>query len=415
MTKRTYTKGFEKGEIIFKEGDSGDCAYLIDSGRVEIQVEGLDGERTPVAILGVGDIFGEMAIIDGGDRSATAMALDHCELVEVSREQLNERIEDADPVVRFLLSILLNRLRETLKDSGDPTRTSLPADAMSTNIINLSDYKTNADVVEKIKLEKSLKNALDGNEFRIHYQPIVDVRTNEVAGFEALMRWNNPDRGIVRPDIFMGIAEETSLIVPIGHWIIKKTFRDFAKLKQNLKAEGAYKKKLFLSINIAAKQFNDPNLFDVINNTANYYSVKPSEIKLEITERVLLGGNFVYEWISRARKYGYSVALDDFGTGYSSLSYLANLEVNNLKIDKSFVEKMLKDPKSKSIVKSLLQMAKDLKLSVIAEGVESQAEWELLRKFGCTFVQGYYFSKPLPMADIFFMLTGKERTKKKVA
>ena len=411
MAKHTYTRGFNKGEVIFNEGDEGDCAYLIDSGRVEILVEGLDGEKTPVAILGVGDIFGEMSIIDGADRTATAIALDSCELVEVSKEQLNERIEDADPVVRFLLSILLNRLRETLKDSSDPTRTNLPADALSTNIINLSDYKTNADVVEKIKLEKSLKNALDANEFRIHYQPIVDLKTNEIAGFEALMRWHNPDRGIVRPDIFMGIAEETSLIVPIGHWIIKRTLRDFAKLKQNLKAEGAYKKRLFLSVNIAAKQFNDPNLFDVINQTANYYGVRPSEIKLEITERVLLGGTFVYDWIKKARAMGYSVALDDFGTGYSSLSYLANLEVNNLKIDKSFVEKMIKDPKSKSIVKSLLLMAKDLNLSVIAEGVETQEEWELLTKFGCTFIQGYYFSKPIPMADIFFMLTGKGKKK----
>lgn len=413
MTKRSYTRGFEKGEVIFSEGEIGDCAYLIDSGRVEIQVAGIDGDITPVAILGVGDIFGEMAIIDSGERSATAVALDHCELVEVSKTQLNERIEDADPIVRFLLSILLNRLRETLKDSSDPTRTNLPSEALSTNIINLNDYKTNADVVEKIKLEKSLKNALDENEFRIHYQPIVDVRTNEVAGFEALMRWNNPDRGIVRPDLFMGIAEETSLIVPIGHWIVKKTFRDFAKLKQNLKAEGAYHRKLFLSINIAAKQFNDPNLFNVISETANYYSIKPSEIKLEITERVLLAGAFVFDWIARARKAGYSVALDDFGTGYSSLSYLANLEVNNLKIDKSFVEKMITDNKSKSIVRSLLQMAKDLNLTVIAEGVENQEEWEILRKFGCTFIQGYYFSKPLPMADIFFMLAGSK--KKKVA
>lgn len=411
MTKRTYTKGFEKGEVIFKEGEIGDCAYLIDSGRVEIQVAGIDGDITPVAILGVGDIFGEMAIIDSGERSATAVALDHCELVEVSKAQLNERIEDADPIVRFLLSILLNRLRETLKDSSDPTRTNLPSEALSTNIINLSDYKTNADVVEKIKLEKSLKNALDENEFRIHYQPIVDIRTNEVAGFEALMRWNNPDRGIVRPDLFMGIAEETSLIVPIGHWIVKKTFRDFAKLKQNLKAEGAYHRKLFLSINVAAKQFNDPNLFNVISETAKYYSIKPNEIKLEITERVLLAGAFVFDWIARARKEGYSVALDDFGTGYSSLSYLANLEVNNLKIDKSFVEKMITDSKSKSIVRSLLQMAKDLNLTVIAEGVETQEEWDILRKFGCTFIQGYYFSKPLPMSEIFFMLAGTKKKK----
>lgn len=415
MSKTTYTKAFKKGEVIFKEGDAGECAYLIDSGSVEIQVSNLDDNSTPVANLGVGDIFGEMAIIDGAIRSATAVALEGCELVEVSKNQLNERIEDADPVVRFLLSILMNRLKETIKDNGDPTRTNLPAEAYSTNIINLSDFKTNSEVVEKIKLEKSLKNALDSNEFKIHYQPIVDVKSGEVAGFEALMRWNNPDRGVVSPDVFMGIAEETSLIIPIGHWIIKRTFRDFAKLKQNLKSENALNKKLFLSINIAAKQFNDPNLFTILNNTAKYYSLRPSEIKLEITERVLLAGNSVFDWIKKARKKGYSVALDDFGTGYSSLSYLSNLEVNNLKIDKSFIEKMVSDNKTKCIVKSLVGMAKDLNLTVIAEGVETKEEWDMLKEFNCSFIQGYYYSKPIPMADIYYMLAGIDKDKKKAA
>jgi EAL domain-containing protein (putative c-di-GMP-specific phosphodiesterase class I) len=411
LAKHTYTKAYLRGDTIFAEGDVGGCAYLIDSGRVEIQVDSLDGTKTPVAILGVGDIFGEMAIIDGSPRSASAVALEECEVVEVSKEQLNERVEDADPVVRFLLSILLNRLRETLKGSSDPTKTNLPVEATTTNIINLSDYKSNADVVEKIKLEKSLKNALDENEFTVHYQPIVDVKTNDVAGFEALMRWHNSERGFVRPDIFMGIAEETSLIVPIGHWIIKRTIRDFAKLKQNLKNDKKYKNRMFLSINIAAKQFNDPHLFEILNKTAKYYSIPPEEIKLEITERVLLQGNFVFDWIKKARKKGYSVALDDFGTGYSSLSYLANLEVNNLKIDKSFVEKMVNDPKSRSIVKSLIRMAKDLNLTVIAEGVETKDEWEMLRSFGCTYIQGYYFSKAIPMADVYYLLSGTEKKK----
>ncbi len=411
MGKHSYTRLFRKGEYLFREGDIGDCAYLIDSGRVEILAADLEGGQTPVAILGVGDILGEMAIIDGSSRSASAIALEDCEVVEVSQESLKERVEDADPVVRFLLSILTNRLRETIKDNNDPTRSGLPIEASTTNIINLSDYQTSADVVEKIKLEKSLKHALDKNEFRVHYQPIIDAKTSTVAGFEALMRWNNSDRGVVRPDIFMGIAEETSLIVPIGHWIIQRTIRDFAKLKQNLKAEKKYKNKMFLSINIAVKQFNDPQLFNILNKTAKYYSVPPEEIKLEITERVLIQGPFILEWIQKARKHGYSVALDDFGTGYSSLSYLSNLDVNNLKIDKSFVDKMLKDSKSQSIVKSIIRMAKELKLTVIAEGVESKAEADLLKQFGCTYIQGYFYSKPLPMADIFFMMAEKDKKK----
>jgi len=411
LSNLSYTKSYKKGDIVFKEGDIGDCAYLIDSGRVEIQVTNLDG-NTPVAILGVGDIFGEMAIIDGANRSASAVALEPCELVEVSTDQLNERVEEADPIVRFLLTILINRLRETVKNAGDPTRTNLPVDAQSTNIINLSDYKSNVDVIDKIKLEKSLKSALDANEFKIHYQPVVNAKTMEVAGFEALMRWHSKERGIVRPDIFMGIAEETSLIIPMGHWIIQRTFRDFAKLKQNLLNQNVDHGDLFLSVNIAAKQFNDKNLFEVLNKTAKYYKLKPWEIKLEITERVLLGGSFVFDWIKKARKIGYSIALDDFGTGYSSLSYLANLEVTNLKIDKSFIEKMVKDPKTKSIVKSIIRMAKDLDLKVIAEGIETKEEWDILNAMDCELIQGYYFSKAIPMKDIFAMLVGDVKDKK---
>ena len=410
LSKRSYTRLYKKGEILFKEGDPGNCAYLIDSGRVEIIARDIDGSKTPVAILGVGDILGEMAFIDGSPRSASAIALEDSEVVEVSKDQLNERVEDADPVVRFLLSILTNRLKETLKDSNDPTRSHLPVEASTTNIINLADYKTSGvDVVEKIKLEKSLKHARDANEFRVHYQPRVEARTGNIAGFEALMRWNSEDRGMVRPDIFMGIAEETSLIVPIGHWIIQRTIRDFAKLKQNLKAEKKYANKMFLSINVAVKQFNDPQLFKILNATAEYYSVPPDEIKLEITERVLIQGTFVLEWIKKARKFGYSVALDDFGTGYSSLSYLSNLDVNNLKIDKSFVDKMLKDPKSQSIVKSIIRMAKDLKLTVIAEGVEDVKEANILKQLGCTYIQGYYYSKALPMRDVYYLLTGRDK------
>ena len=242
----------------------------------------------------------------------------------------------------------------------------------------------------------------------MHYQPILDFKTGNIAGFEALMRWNSPERGMVRPDIFMGVAEETSLIIPMGQWIIQRVCYDFARLKKKMIAAGTYDDKLFIGINIAVKQFNDPKLFKVLNECAKKYKLKTSEIKLEITERVLIAGDFVFDWIRKAREEGYSVALDDFGTGYSSLSYLANLEVNNIKIDKSFVDKIVKDKKTASIVQSIVKLSHALNLTVIAEGVETKEEWDLLKEYGCNYMQGYLYSKPLKLSDLIEMMIEKE-------
>ncbi len=405
MADSNFFKFYRKGEVIFKQGDPGTCAYLIESGQVEVVLES-EGNTTPVALLGDGDIFGEMAIIDGSDRSASAVAASPCQLIEVSKEQLNERVDEADPIVRFLITILMDRLRGSI---GLMSPEEL--EQTHSQVINLNDFKKKAEVVEKIKFEKSMRAALENEEFDVHYQPILDFKTKKVAGFEALMRWNHPERGMVRPDIFMGIAEETSLIIPMGQWIIYRVTSDFAHLKNELRAAGKNTDNLFVSINIAAKQFNDKHLFNVLTDATKRNKLKPSEIKLEITERVLIGGTLVYDWIKVARKYGFNVALDDFGTGFSSLSYLANLEVNSLKIDKSFVDKMIKDEKSRNIVKFLVGLSKSLNLEVIAEGVEQQKEWAMLKDFGCDYMQGYLYSKPLPLTGILELLAPSRKKK----
>lgn len=408
MRKNNLIK-FKSGQTIFNKDDSGEHAYLINSGVVEVR----NGDIA-IAILGEGEIIGEMAIIDGSTRSATAIALDNCELIEISKAQLNERIDDADPVVKFLISMLMTRLRESLS-SDEVSDHTKPNFITTGKVVSLDNFKSNKDVVEKIKLETELRDAIVENELRVHYQPILDFRTGNISGFEALMRWQSPDRGFVRPDVFIGVAEETSLIIPMGHWIIKQSIKDFARLKTALINEGKYKKPMFMSINVAAKQFADKDLFKVLNFCVEKYRVDPREIKLEITERVLLAGDFVFKWIDMARAKGYSVALDDFGTGYSSLNYLANLSVNNLKIDKSFVDKIIENEKSRSIVKSIIDMSKNLNISVIAEGVEEQKEWDLLRSFGCDYMQGYLYSKPLAYNDLIALLSRSAGHKKKAA
>lgn len=395
-TKNQLTRSYLPGEIVFTEGEQGDCAFLIDEGRVEICLE--DDAKTPVAILGVGEIFGEMSIIDGTKRSATARALSHCKLSVVSKTQLIERLEDADPVVRLLISMLMDRIRRSNKRVG--ARPTLVQKIQAAKKKHVNDIDFTKDVIEKIRFEKELHQALAKEEFSLHFQPIFDFKSGMLGGFEALARWDSPEHGMVRPDIFMGIAEETSLIVPLGQWIIKKACLEFANVIKKFTDQEAYKSDIFISINVSGRQMSDPKFFEVLQKSVWSNGLKPKQIKLEITERVLVGGTYVFEWIRRCRDMGFSIALDDFGTGYSSMAYLNQLEVNNIKIDKSFVQDMNENPNTKVIVRNLIKMAKGLQKQVIAEGVETEAQYQTLKKMGATYAQGYLLSRPLPIEKI---------------
>lgn len=419
MGRSVFIKKFKEGDVIFRQGDEGSCAYLIDRGQVEIQSE-VDGKKKPVAILGVGDIFGDMAIIDGSERSANAVALSNCECIEVSKEQLSERIEDADPIVRFLIAILLKRVRSSLEENCTMEGINLgkKEKKLPSNVIQFRPKgrrggldPSNDDVIHKFKLERDLKNALEENELTVHYQPVVDLQKGSIAGFEALIRWNCPERGTVRPDLFMGIAEETSLIIPIGQWVVAQSCRDFTRIKDKFLGTDVANDHLFMSVNIAPKQLMDPYLFKTIDEAVKIGGHNHRELKLEVTERILLQGTHAYEWIKKARKRGLSVALDDFGTGYSSLSYLSQLDANNLKIDKSFVQKMITDEKTRMIVKTIIELSKTLNMTVIAEGIELERERDLLRSFGCQLAQGYLTGRPMSVEDLETLYFGKSKKK----
>lgn len=394
-------KLFSAGDLVFREGDLGDEAYIIEKGRVEIFV-GEEDAPTPVAVLGVGEIFGEMAIVDFATRAASARVLEDCELTVVSQEQLSERIDTADPIVRLLISMLIKRNRENLhKKSNKLGNVALMETAIS-EIITELEQKEIDDVgaLDKIKMESELQSALEQEDFELFYQPILDSKSRKIAGFEALIRWDHPKRGMVRPDIFMGIAEETSLIIPIGQWVIEQACRDTKYIRSKIKSFNNIKKNFFMAVNVSGRQLNDPVFFDVLEHATRENHIMPSNFKLEITERVLVGGNLVEQWITECHKRGFTVALDDFGTGYSSLSYLSQFAVDNLKIDRSFVRKIHDDKKSKVIVKAIIDLAKGLGIRLVAEGIETERDAVTLRKMGCDYQQGYLYTRPLSLPEL---------------
>jgi PAS domain S-box/diguanylate cyclase (GGDEF) domain len=246
-------------------------------------------------------------------------------------------------------------------------------------------------ILEQATLERELRYALKNNEFRVYYQPRIDIKSNKLVGMEALLRWVKPDGTIISPVIFIPKAEETGLIIPIGEFVIKEAC---AQLKQ---WESMGYKSLVVSINLSPKQIEDRNLMNVIKQSLKETELNPSHIELEITESAAIKDmNQTIALLKDLKELGINVLLDDFGTGYSSLNFLRLLPVTTIKIDKSFIDKVEDDTAEKIIVKSLISLAHDIRMRVIAEGIETNSQLGFLKEHYCDEAQGFYFSKPIP-------------------
>jgi EAL domain-containing protein (putative c-di-GMP-specific phosphodiesterase class I) len=249
----------------------------------------------------------------------------------------------------------------------------------------------NARAVERQSIEESLRRALERNEFVLHYQPKVDLQTGEIDGAEALIRWMHPVRGLLSPDMFVPVAEDCGLILPIGNWVLREACRQ-ARVWQD--AGLAFPR---MAVNISALEFRSEgflgNTFSIIEETG----IDPATLELELTESVLMTHAESTAVILQAlRARGIKLAVDDFGTGYSSLSYLRKFPIDTLKIDQSFIQHIGTQGDDTTIVAAVLNMAKSLKLKVVAEGVEKDEQLAFLRAHDCDAAQGYYFSHPLP-------------------
>lgn len=242
-------------------------------------------------------------------------------------------------------------------------------------------------------METGMHQALQRNEFKLFYQPIVDLVSNRLAGAEALIRWHHPEKGLVPPDAFIPLAEETGFIVELGSWILETAGSQLAEWQ----ADG---KDYHLSINISGKQIPNGMPPEKLAEMIRRYGIDPSRLALEITEGVLLSDlGQSLDWLHAVRELGCHVYLDDFGTGYSSLSYLKRFPVNTVKVDKSFVRDLSEDSSDLALVEAIVAMARSLGLDVVAEGVESLDQLKLLQQMNCRSVQGYYFSKPVPITE----------------
>jgi EAL domain-containing protein (putative c-di-GMP-specific phosphodiesterase class I) len=242
-----------------------------------------------------------------------------------------------------------------------------------------------------MELEADLRSALQRNELELEYQPIIQLDSGKIVGWEALLRWRHPERGLISPAMFIPVAEETGLIVPIGHWVLDTACR---QMRRWLELSGA--EMLTMSVNVSARQFQEPGLIDDIARVLDSTGVPASCLKLEITETAVMQDAQAAERTLRLlKRLGTQLAIDDFGTGYSSLSYLKRFPVDTLKIDRSFVDGLGSDAQDTAIVRSVVALAQTLELSVTAEGIETPGQQAQLRLLGCDFGQGYLFGRPL--------------------
>jgi diguanylate cyclase (GGDEF)-like protein len=254
------------------------------------------------------------------------------------------------------------------------------------------DQGMHEKVVTALQLENDLRRALDAKEFVVYYQPIIELAGGHIVGFEALVRWNHPRRGLALPGDFVQVAEETGLIIAIDRWVASEACRQLRAWQVQFKRNPP----LTMSINVSGGQFMQPDLPMQIDRTLRENGLWGSVLKLEITESVIMDkARYTGPILEHLRGLAIKLSIDDFGTGYSSLSYLRRFEIDTLKIDSSFVGKMTKDEEAAEIVRAIITLAQNLHKDLIAEGVETASQLARLREMRCTFAQGFYFSRPV--------------------
>jgi diguanylate cyclase len=373
----------EPGQTLFVEGDAPTTAFLIEAGELEISTH-REKQYVKLAHLGPGDLLGEMAVIDDSPRTATAVALTQCVLLAIDKAQIAERLDQADPIVRALLEGQLKRYRGALA-------------AMQGHVPVADEPPAPRDLIGigKIRLDSQLRDALQSGGLDLRLQPLLELSTNRIAGYEALVRWTHPERGPISPAEFIALAEETSLIVPVGEYVL-----DAAIVALTTMREHGTDPLPYIAINVSARQLAEAGLIERILERTRAVGLPPGKIKVEITESQALDYKLVNAVIAHCHRESIEVALDDFGTGFSNLGHLHELPFDTVKVDQAFARNMMKDPRAMALVEAIMQMIHALGADAVVEGIETQAQLDVLRRLGCRYAQGYLIGRPQPLADV---------------
>jgi EAL domain-containing protein (putative c-di-GMP-specific phosphodiesterase class I) len=378
------------GEVLYRQGDPSDCAWLVESGAIELT--SMQGRRmVGHGVLGPGELIGELGMLDGAPRSATATARGATVLLSIEHDQFLDRLDSGDPIVRTLVDSLLRRTRAII--ASLPTDIALPAEDTA------CDDPEDRIGIDKIRLEARLRDAIDTGTLEVRYQPIYDLPAGRVASYEALVRWELPERGPVSPAEFIKLAEETSLIVPVGEYVLDRVIEVLTGLR-----DAGTDPLPSIAVNLSAKQLVEPGMARQIVARVRRAALPPGTLKLEVTESRMLDYAPVAAVMQHCREHGVPFALDDFGTGYSNLTHLYKLEFEFIKVDQAFARHMFESPRAMAIVEAIVAMAHGIGADVICEGVETREQLQRLRELGVRYAQGYLVGQAQPAAAV---LTGE--------
>jgi diguanylate cyclase (GGDEF)-like protein len=272
---------------------------------------------------------------------------------------------------------------------------------MGKNNFQFYEQTMNESAFEKLNMENSLRKAIERNEFILHYQPRMDLRSEKIVSTEALIRWEHPEKGLIYPSEFIPIAEETGIILQIGEWVLKSACKQCKVWRKS----DASQARVSVSLNLSGKQFSEESLVEVVARILKDYQLDPHDLELEITESVIMkNAESTVAILNKLKTMGVQLSMDDFGTGYSSFNYLKRFPLDNVKIDRSFIRDIANTKEDAAIVKAIIAMAHSLKLKVVAEGVETDQQLEFLREQGCDEIQGFLLSVPLPDEETLLFL-----------
>lgn len=383
-------KVFAAGEQIFKEGDAGDCAYLIEEGTVEIFVVEQEVQRR-VSVIGKGEVFGEVALIDHQPRTATVSAIEETVLVPIPRKLVENLLEKSDPVLRFLLLVILERFRNKANGSAK-LAASMEISQEQSNLRRT----LKVDAAQKLSSAHGITRALTRDEFELYYQPICNLTDGRIAGFEALIRWNHPTDGVILPMDFLWLAEQAGLIGELGLWTLERACRDWSTLRKYTDFDAP-----FVSVNLTADQLSSHMLAEEMTSILDRHDMPAAELKLELLETAIIGHPEIAPLVlSKLIALGCSLALDDYGPGYSGLNRLHTYPIDTLKIDRIFIAHVLESEQSQETVQSSIVLAHSLGLSVIAQGIEDADVSAKLSQLKCDLGQGWHFGSPATLQDL---------------
>ncbi len=281
------------------------------------------------------------------------------------------------------------------------------AKARGRSRFEIFDAAMRAQAITRMEMETDLRRALERQEFCLHYQPILSLTTGSIIGFEALVRWQHPTRGLVSPAEFIPVAEETKLIVPLGAWVLREACTHMSDWQKQFPSDPP----LLISVNVSTRQFLQADLVAQVSQVLAETGLPATSLKLEITESAIMDDpEAAAKLLAQLRAIGIQVGIDDFGTGHSSLSYLHRFPVDTLKIDRSFVNRIEASDEHAEIVQAIVTLAHNLNMDVVAEGVETAVQSGLLRSMSCEYGQGYLFSKPVAQDAVANLLIANKRS-----